>query len=158
MAPGNDQRLVLPSSMSLHFCVTAPSNTGKTSFLCQMIETLVRNGYKVGAIKSCHHVIQSNDSGKDSQKLSMAGADPVFAIANNENVEEYFHHFSHTDICLIEGGRKSELPAVVLYRTEHPFDPKWTKPKNILMHLDISNPQAAVQKMLLWVEQHIQET
>ena len=143
--------------MSFQICITAPSKTGKTSFLCLMIKRLVSQGYKVGAIKSCHHEVQPNETGKDSHKLKMAGAHPVFTIANNENIEKYLHYFSHTDICLIEGGRRTNLPAVVLYRTGHHFDPKWTKPKNILIHLDISDPQCAVQKLLLLVKKHIHQ-
>ena len=57
------------------------SGVGKTYLLERLIGRLAGRGLRVGAIKHCHHPLETGASGKDSQRLAAAGADPAVAAA-----------------------------------------------------------------------------
>ena len=55
----------------------AKSNTGKTSLLEHLIRELKNRGYKVGAIKHDAQRFEIDYPGKDSHRLTEAGADTM---------------------------------------------------------------------------------
>lgn len=141
--------------MSFFLSITAPSGTGKTSFLCLLIRELVQRNYRVGAIKCCHHPITTEHTGKDSGKLSLAGADPVKAIPSTAAITPYNDQFSETDICLVEGCRFAHIPAVILYRKGFTADKTWRQPTANQMKIDITNPQSAVKILMHFIVQNV---
>ena len=59
----------------------AKSNTGKTTLLEQVIREIKDRGYKVGAIKHDAHSFDIDHPGKDSHRLTAAGADTMLIIS-----------------------------------------------------------------------------
>jgi molybdopterin-guanine dinucleotide biosynthesis protein MobB len=108
----------------------AKSNTGKTTLLEQVIRELKNRGYKVGAIKHDAHRIDIDHPGKDSHRLTKAGADTMLItsqeklalIKKHENtppLEELIAtYFTDVDIVLTEGFKMSSLPKIEVHRKE----------------------------------------
>lgn len=108
----------------------AKSNTGKTTLLEKVIAELKRRGYKVGAIKHDAHSFNIDHPGKDSHRLTAAGADTMLItspeklalIRKHESappLEELIPaYFSDMDIVLTEGFKMSSLPKIELHRKE----------------------------------------
>jgi molybdopterin-guanine dinucleotide biosynthesis protein MobB len=55
----------------------AKSGTGKTTLLAKVIAELKRRGHRVGAIKHDAHSFDIDHPGKDSYRLTAAGADTM---------------------------------------------------------------------------------
>ncbi len=100
----------------------AKSGTGKTSLLEKVIAELKRRGYTVGAIKHDAHRFEIDHPGKDSYRLTAAGADTML-VASPEKlalvkkhqasppVEELLAtYFGDCDLVITEGFKKSGLP------------------------------------------------
>lgn len=108
----------------------AKSNTGKTTLLEQVIRELKNRGYKVGAIKHDAHRFDIDHPGKDSHRLTVAGADTML-ITSPEKLALIKKHeatppleelvatyFSDMDIVLTEGFKMSPLPKIEVHRQE----------------------------------------
>ena len=108
----------------------AKSNTGKTTLLEQVIKELKNRGYKVGAIKHDAHSFNIDHPGKDSHRLTAAGADTMLitspeklALIKRHEVsppleELVATYFSDMDIVLTEGFKMSPLPKIEVHRQE----------------------------------------
>jgi len=108
----------------------AKSNTGKTTLLEQVIRELKNRGYKVGAIKHDAHRFNIDHPGKDSHRLTEAGADTMlitsqekFALIKKHETsppleELVTTYFSDVDIVLTEGFKMSPLPKIEVHRQE----------------------------------------
>lgn len=108
----------------------AKSNTGKTTLLEQVIRELKNRGYRVGAIKHDAHSFDIDNPGKDSHRLTAAGADTVLITSAEKHalikkpevappLEELLAtYFSDVDIVLTEGFKKSSLPKIEVHRQE----------------------------------------
>jgi molybdopterin-guanine dinucleotide biosynthesis protein MobB len=108
----------------------AKSNTGKTTLLEQVIRELKKRGYKVGAIKHDAHSFNIDHPGKDSHRLTAAGADTML-ITSPEKLALIKKHdaappleeliaiyFKDVDIVLTEGFKMSSLPKIEVHRKE----------------------------------------
>jgi molybdopterin-guanine dinucleotide biosynthesis protein MobB len=112
--------------------VVAKSGTGKTTLLEKLIGILKRKGYRVGALKHDAHRFDIDREGKDSWRLTRAGADTmvisspakVAMVKQNtkgnepgpaEIVESYFED---VDIVLTEGLKKNTFPKIEVHRKE----------------------------------------
>jgi molybdopterin-guanine dinucleotide biosynthesis protein MobB len=108
----------------------AKSNTGKTTLLEQVIRELKERGYKVGAIKHDAHKFDIDHPGKDSHRLTEAGADTML-ITSQEKLALIKRHgasppledliatyFTDVDIVLTEGFKMSSLPKIEVHRKE----------------------------------------
>lgn len=108
----------------------AKSGVGKTTLLEKVIILLKQRGYRVGVIKHDAHNFDIDQPGKDSYRLTAAGADTML-IASSEklalvkkhpeapNVEELIAtYFCDVDIILTEGFKNSTLPKIELHRQE----------------------------------------
>lgn len=106
----------------------AKSGTGKTTLLENVISELKRRGYRVGVIKHDAHRFDIDHPGKDSYRLTAAGADTML-ISSAEKLALVKRHTSHppveelittyfpdVDIVLTEGFKKGGLPKIELYR------------------------------------------
>jgi molybdopterin-guanine dinucleotide biosynthesis protein MobB len=116
--------------------VCAPSGTGKTTLLVEAIRLLCGEGWKVGAMKHCHHGAGEDGPGKDSWRLAEAGATPCIAVEDQETVDSLLSaQFKECDIVLLEGFRRLPYPSIVLRRGE-PED-GWVMPINTLGILQV---------------------
>ena len=108
----------------------AKSGTGKTTLLEKVIVELKRRGYRVGVIKHDAHKFDIDHPGKDSHRLTAAGADTMLIAspeklalvrkhAESPPVEELLAtYFTDRDIVLTEGFKKSSLPKIEVHRAE----------------------------------------
>ena len=110
--------------------IVAKSGTGKTTLMVKLIAELKNQGYRVGAIKHDAHRFDIDHEGKDSWRLTAAGAETMLITSpaqiamvkqNRENVEPPLdetiaHYCSDMDIVLTEGFKRSPLPKIELHR------------------------------------------
>ncbi|QWV94595.1 molybdopterin-guanine dinucleotide biosynthesis protein B [Geomonas oryzisoli] len=108
----------------------AKSGTGKTTLLEKVIIHLKERGYKVGVIKHDAHRFDIDHPGKDSYRLTAAGADTMLisspeklAIVKKHTqsppIEELIEtYFSDMDIVVTEGFKKSGMPKIEVNRQE----------------------------------------
>ena len=108
----------------------AKSGTGKTTLLEKVIIELKRRGYRVGVIKHDAHRFDIDHPGKDSHRLTQAGADTMLisspeklAVIKNHDtppaIEELIAvYFGDVDVVLTEGFKKSRLPKIEVHRGE----------------------------------------
>ena len=108
----------------------ARSGTGKTTLLEKVIAELKQRGYRVGALKHDAHRFDIDHPGKDSYRLTAAGADAM-VICSPEKLALVKRHaaappvedliaayFSNVDIVLTEGFRQSGLPTIEVHRRD----------------------------------------
>ena len=112
--------------------IVAKSGTGKTTLLEKLIGELKRRGYKVGAVKHDAHRFEIDREGKDSWRLTQAGADTmlitsptkVAMVKKNRNevepslAEAIATYCGDLDIVLTEGFKKSSMPKIEVHRRE----------------------------------------
>ncbi|MGB9080730.1 MAG: molybdopterin-guanine dinucleotide biosynthesis protein B [Desulfuromonadaceae bacterium] len=108
----------------------AKSGTGKTTLLEKVITELKGRGYRIGVVKHDAHRFDIDHPGKDSHRLTAAGADTMLisspeklAIvkqhAEPPTIEELIAtYFSDVDLILTEGFKKSGLPKIEVHRRE----------------------------------------
>ncbi len=108
----------------------AKSGTGKTTLLEKLIAELKVRGYRVGAIKHDAHNFDIDHPGKDSHRLTAAGADTTLISSPEKlalirkhavppTVEELLEtYFTDLDIVVTEGFKKSHLPKIEIHRRE----------------------------------------
>jgi molybdopterin-guanine dinucleotide biosynthesis protein MobB len=108
----------------------AKSGTGKTTLLEKVIAELKGRGYRVGAIKHDAHQFDIDHPGKDSHRLTVAGADTML-ISSPEKLALIKKHtvsppiedllatyFTDVDIIVTEGFKKSNMPKIEIHRQE----------------------------------------
>jgi molybdopterin-guanine dinucleotide biosynthesis protein MobB len=108
----------------------AKSGTGKTTLLEKVISHLKERGYKVGVVKHDAHRFDIDHPGKDSYRLTTAGADTMLICSPEKlalvkqhtaspPIEELLKdYFSDVDIVLTEGLKKSSMPKIELHRRQ----------------------------------------
>lgn len=108
----------------------AKSGTGKTTLLEKVIVELKSRGFRVGVIKHDAHHFDIDHPGKDSHRLTQAGADTMLisspeklaVIKKHDNappIEELIAtYFSDVDVILTEGFKKSGLLKIEVHRQE----------------------------------------
>lgn len=108
----------------------AKSGTGKTTLLEKVIARLKDRGYRVGVVKHDAHRFDIDHPGKDSYRMTAAGADTML-ISSSEKLalvkkhdaspplEELLQsYFTDVDIVLTEGFKKSSIPKIEVHRLE----------------------------------------
>ncbi len=112
--------------------IVAKSGTGKTTLLEKLIAEMKRRGYRVAAIKHDAHSFDIDREGKDSWRLTQAGADTMLItspakvamikqnpIDHEPSLDETVATFcGDVDIVLTEGFKKSKMPKIEVYRRE----------------------------------------
>jgi molybdopterin-guanine dinucleotide biosynthesis protein MobB len=108
----------------------AKSGTGKTTLLEKVVSELKARGYRLGVIKHDAHRFDIDHPGKDSYRLTAAGADTMLisspeklAVVKKHQqsppVEELIEtYFGDVDIVLTEGFKKSGMPKIEVHRKE----------------------------------------
>jgi molybdopterin-guanine dinucleotide biosynthesis protein MobB len=111
--------------------IVANSGTGKTTLLEKLITEMKQRGFRVAAIKHDAHRFEIDREGKDSWRLTRAGADTML-IASAEKVamvkqnvaepalqELVATYCGDVDIVLAEGFKQTEMPKIEVHRHEH---------------------------------------
>ena len=107
--------------------VVAYSGTGKTTLLEKLIPALRRRSVRVAIIKHDAHDFEVDKEGKDSWRLSRAGAEvTIIASATKAAIMENRHIPIHAliariqdvDLIITEGYKRSEWPKIALLRAE----------------------------------------
>ncbi len=107
----------------------AKSGTGKTTFLEKAIAELTRRGYRVGTIKHDAHRFEIDHEGKDSWRLTRAGASPMVVSSAEKlamvhpnargemTLDEIVYRFmTDVDLVVTEGYKTGNLPKIELHR------------------------------------------
>ena len=108
------------------FSFVAYSGTGKTTFLEKLLPELKRRGLKVGVLKHDAHNFEIDREGKDSWRITQAGADVTALISSERAVimenrpadpEEIIRKITNVDVILTEGYKTGSWPKIMLYRS-----------------------------------------
>lgn len=113
----------------------AKSGTGKTTLLEKVIGELSRRGRRVGTVKHDAHRFEIDHEGKDSWRLTRAGASPM-VISSPEKIamvqtglqgeiplEEIVSSFmAVADLVITEGYKTGHLPKVEVHRSARSSD------------------------------------
>ncbi|MBE0606991.1 MAG: molybdopterin-guanine dinucleotide biosynthesis protein B [Deltaproteobacteria bacterium] len=110
--------------------IVGNSGAGKTTLLERLIPALKGMGYRVGVVKHDAHRFDIDHPGKDSHRLTAAGADTMM-ITSGEKLAMVRRHtasppigelleryFGDMDLVLVEGFRGSSLPKIEVHRKE----------------------------------------
>ena len=146
------------------------SGSGKTTLVEAVIRLLCEQGYRTGAVKHDGHHFDIDKPGKDSWRMTQAGA-AVTVITDSEKLAMIKKHdvpptpetvvenyFSDMDIVIIEGWKDCAPNRIEVHRQETGREPICLQPDatgfvavatdvriNItLPQLDINNPQEVV--------------
>ena len=112
--------------------IVAKSGTGKTTLLEKLIAEMKQRGFFVGVIKHDTHRFNIDHEGKDSWRLTQAGADTMLVTSPEKlaMVKQYKKDQEPTlsetvatycgdvDIVLTEGFKKSTMPKIEVHRHE----------------------------------------
>ncbi len=112
--------------------IVAKSGTGKTTLLEKLIAELKSRGYRIGAVKHDAHSFSIDHEGKDTWRLTRAGADttlitsPAKIAMVKRNPDDYEPSLAETvsrycgdlDIVLTEGFKRSPMPKIEVNRQE----------------------------------------
>ncbi|APG26392.1 molybdopterin-guanine dinucleotide biosynthesis protein B [Syntrophotalea acetylenivorans] len=108
----------------------AKSGTGKTTLLEKVILELKSRGYLVGAVKHDAHSFDIDHPGKDSHRLTAAGADTMVISSSEKlalvkkhqsppSLEEIIEtYFNDVDIVLTEGFKRGAMPKIEVHRRQ----------------------------------------
>jgi molybdopterin-guanine dinucleotide biosynthesis protein MobB len=106
----------------------ARSGTGKTALMERVLPELLNRGFRVGAMKHDAHRFDIDHPGKDSYRLTEAGAGTMLITSaeklalvkkhsESPSAEDLVQsYFSDMDLVLVEGFRGSSLPKIELHR------------------------------------------
>lgn len=109
----------------------AKSGTGKTTLLEKVVAELKQRGWRLGVIKHDAHRFDIDHPGKDSYRLTAAGADTMLISSpaklamvkqhqESPPVEELIAtYFQDVDLVLTEGFKMSSLPKIEVHRAAH---------------------------------------
>ncbi len=104
------------------------SGSGKTTLVEKVIKILTDRGYKVGAVKHDGHRFDIDKPGKDSWRMTQAGAavtvitdsDKLAMIRKHEQTpspeEVISNYFAEMDIVIIEGWKESAPNRIEVHR------------------------------------------
>lgn len=110
--------------MSNIVVICGQQNSGKTTWVCALIDVLNQMGLRVGTVKHTHHDYAV--VGKDSTRHQDAGAEQVLLVSptgaaryqswtEEPPVEQLVEeHFSGYDLVLVEGYRWTEFPKIIV--------------------------------------------
>ncbi len=105
--------------------LVAYSGSGKTSFLEKLIPELKKRALRVAVVKHDAHDFELDKDGKDSARITKAGADVTAivsanraAIMENRSVDfaEIVGRICDVDLIITEGGKHENWPKIMLFR------------------------------------------
>ncbi len=108
--------------------IVAKSGTGKTAFISRLVPALKSLGLHVGVIKHHSHPTPFDTPGKDTYRLTQAGADIVVGVSavqtavfiqhlGSDDLDAIIARFlSDMDLVLIEGYKRGNYPKIEVHR------------------------------------------
>ncbi|MBF0227280.1 MAG: molybdopterin-guanine dinucleotide biosynthesis protein B [Desulfobacterales bacterium] len=110
------------------FLVVGNSGAGKTTLIEKLVPELKSRGYKIGTVKHASHGFDIDKEGKDSFRHFNSGADTVLLVGPSkiamiknekcENLELFIDkYFVDSDIVIVEGFKKENLPQIHIFRS-----------------------------------------
>ena len=105
--------------------VAAWSGTGKTTYLEKLIPEIKRRGLRVAALKHDAHDFDIDREGKDSWRMTHAGADMTILASEKKavimenrpvSIERILENVHDVDLIVTEGFKFGAWPKLVLYR------------------------------------------
>ena len=105
--------------------VTGWSGSGKTTFLEKLLPCLKKKGLRVACLKHDAHHFEVDKEGKDSYRLTRAGADMTGLFSSDKgvwmenrpvNLPRMFRSVHDVDLLLLEGGSETHFPKILVYR------------------------------------------
>ena len=109
-------------------CFVGRSNSGKTTLIEQLIQTLTQSGHRIAAIKHAGHGFDLDTEGKDSWRHKRAGASTVIvksktSLALFTDTEDSVpltdlrdQYVRNVDLILAEGWKSENYPKIVVVR------------------------------------------
>jgi molybdopterin-guanine dinucleotide biosynthesis protein MobB len=125
----------------------APSGTGKTTLLCQLLPMLKAAGIRTAVIKHSHHDFEIDKPGKDSYELRHAGAEQMLiasrqrlalirekGAAEEADLAECLRLLERdqVDLIIVEGFKFESFPKIELYRAEVGKPPLYPNDRDII--------------------------
>ncbi len=113
------------------YSFVAYSNTGKTTFLEKLVPELKARGLRVAVYKHDGHDFEIDKEGKDSYRMTKAGADVTLissatkaVIMENRYVdpEELVSRISDVDIIIVEGWKAGPWKKIAMRRSANGKD------------------------------------
>lgn len=107
------------------YSLAAYSNSGKTTFLEKLIPELKRLGLRVAVVKHDGHDFELDREGKDTWRITRAGADVTAIVSKNKaaimenrpvELEDMVKKIDNVDVIIIEGGKHTEFKKILFYR------------------------------------------
>lgn len=104
---------------------TGPSNSGKTTLITKVANTLIKSGKRVSIIKNDpKDKGQFDTPGKDSDKFSQTGAEVIvtsptrttYFSKRHKELDELIDMFGEFDFLLVEGLKTLPLPRISIFR------------------------------------------
>lgn len=165
----------------------APSGTGKTTLLKQLIPLLRHQGVRVGLVKHTHHHFDLDTPGKDSYELRKAGAAQVLLaspqrwalIMERESLLDppllqvlERLDMNILDLVLAEGFKQAAIPKIELFRAtlnrppQYPNDPRVIAVAtdgelpvpSTLPRFDLNDPQTLAHFVVRFMNQWIEDS
>ncbi len=108
------------------FSFIAYSNTGKTTYIVELIAELTRRGVRVGAIKHDAHEFEIDKQGKDSWRFAQAGAQGVAVASQTKcaimdyrpvSFAETVSRIRDVDLIIAEGWHGEAENRIAVYRS-----------------------------------------
>jgi molybdopterin-guanine dinucleotide biosynthesis protein B len=130
------------------------SDSGKTRVATALTRILVDSGYRIAAVKHCHHGHQLDNAGKDTADLAAAGASPVVAsspgqittiqsVEGDASLEEIVASIDAVyGLVIAEGFKRSTVPKVLVLGDEVIEPP----PSNIIAVVGDGGPDIGVPR------------
>ncbi|HIC05131.1 MAG TPA: molybdopterin-guanine dinucleotide biosynthesis protein B [Nitrospirales bacterium] len=109
-------------------CFVGRSNSGKTTLIERLIQTLTQSGYRIAAIKHAGHGFDLDTEGKDSWRHKRAGASTVIVksktgLALFSDTEDSVlltdlrdQYVRNVDLILAEGWKSEHYPKIAVVR------------------------------------------
>lgn len=124
--------------------IVAPSGTGKTTLIEQLLVGLIQRGYRVGVFKHGHHAPDMDRVGKDTYRYRQAGATAIGYMTQDQWF--YFRHqetevdvlaemvrlSAGHDLILVEGYKSLPFPKILVHRTAVDFEPEPYNMENVI--------------------------
>jgi molybdopterin-guanine dinucleotide biosynthesis protein B len=124
------------------------SGAGKTTFLEKLVPELKVLGINVGILKHHAHPAPFDVPGKDTYRLSEAGADIVVGVgpvqtavfisgdATSDLDAVIRRHMMEVDLVLTEGYKRGDYRKIEIYRPPIDDESERGSPENLLCHVD----------------------
>lgn len=139
------------------------SNTGKTTFLENLIKELKNRGYRVGTIKHHPGNIELDKPGKDTHRHAQAGAEVVIISSPQKmglvrqtqkewSLQQMTNLMSDMDIIIVEGFKQEPTLKIEVYRDGFSTGPV-ARPEHLIALVSDKQLEAEVP-VFNWPEAH----